>query len=193
MQAVVSIALAPIHNRPMRFRFVTCFLLMSSLMLGCAPAQEWRSVPLPALGLKASLPCKPDRAERSVELAGTEVEVLMQGCESGNNTFAVACATLVQPATAGAALNHWRAAVLAASKARDTHDTPFQPAGALGLPQSVRTRAIGALPNGGDMHMDAVWFSRVQGSTVRACHAMVYGPALTAAIADVFFDGLTLM
>ncbi len=149
-------------------------------------------MPLPALALRASLPCKPELAERSVELAGSTVDVVMQGCYAGDNTFAVACATLPQPATAGAALNHWRAAVLTAAQARDAHDRPFQPLGTLGLPQSVRTQAAGEMPGGGAMHLDAAWFSRVQGTTVRACHAMVYGPALTSATADVFFDGLVL-
>ncbi len=149
-------------------------------------------MPLPALGLQVSMPCKPERAERSVELAGTELSVTMQGCDAGGTTYAVACATLTQPERAGMTLTHWRAAVLAAAQARDLHDKAFQPAGALGLPQSLRTNATGLMPGGGSMHLEAGWFSRLQGDAVRACHIIAYGPELTQGVADVFFNGISL-
>lgn len=163
-----------------------------TLLAACSAALEWRTMPLPELGLEASLPCKPERAERRVELAGQDVEVLMQGCETKGITFALACATLDQPATAGQALAHWRAAVLAGGHARNAQDRPFQPPGALGLPQAVRTQAVGVLPGGGPMHMEGAWFARLEPQGVRACHAMVYGSELPGATADVFFEALAL-
>lgn len=166
--------------------------LFLALLTACSPALEWRMLPLPELGLEASLPCKPERAQRNVDLAGQTVEITMQGCEAAGNTFAVACAALDQPSSAGAALAHWRAAVLAAAQAKDAQDKPFQPDGSLGLPQSVRTRATGVLPTGGAMHMEAAWFARVQQNSVHVCHAMVYGSELPRAIADVFFEALVL-
>lgn len=174
----------------LRFRFAFAFLVAP--LTACSPSLEWRTLPLPELGLEASLPCKPDRAERSVELAGQAVRVVMQGCEAAGTTFAVACATLSDPASAGVALAHWRAAVLAAAQAQGAQDVPFQPAGALGLPQAVRTSATGTLPGGGAMRLQGAWFARVQGGEVHACHAMVYGAELPAATADVFFDALVL-
>lgn len=175
--------------------FVRLFLalcLLASALTACSPALEWRSLPLPDLGLEASLPCKPERAERSVDLAGQTVPMVMQGCEAAGVTFAVACATLTEPSTAGAALAHWRAAVLAAAQAQGAKDRPFQPAGALGLPQAVRTSAMGTLPGGGAMHLDAAWFARVQRGSIRACHAIAYGKDLPSATADVFFQALVI-
>ena len=170
--------------------FPICLVLVA--LAACSPTQEWRTLRLPALGLQASLPCKPERAERTVELAGAELRVVMQGCDAGSTTYAVACATLAQPERAGLTLTHWRAAVLAAAKARELRDQPFQPAGALGLPQSVRTSGSGVMPGGGPMHLEAAWFSRLKGDAVLACHAIAYGPELTSAVADVFFNGLTV-
>lgn len=166
--------------------------LLASGLVACSPALEWRSLPLPELGLEASLPCKPERAEHSVELAGQTVQMVMQGCEAAGVTFAVACATLVEPSSAGTALAHWRAAVLAAAQAHGVQDSAFQPTGALGLPQAVRTSATGTLPGGGSMHLEAAWFARVQKSDIRACHAMAYGKELPPTTADVFFQALVL-
>lgn len=176
----------------MFLRALLVFCLFSSGLAACGPALEWRSLPLPELGMQVSLPCKPDRVEHSVDLAGQSVQVVMQGCGASGLTFAVACAVLAEPSMAGAALAHWRAAVLAAAQARDAKDSPFQPAGGLGLPQAVRTSAMGRLPGGGAMQMQAAWFARVQHGAVHACHAMVYGSELPAATADAFFEALVL-
>lgn len=183
---------SPVHNRAMlTFRFLVLCALTAGLA-ACSPAQEWRSVKFEALGLQANLPCKPDRAERKVEMAGAELPVIMQGCDAGGTTYALACAPLAQPERAGLTLTHWRAAVLAAAQARELHEKPFLPAGALGLPQSLRTTGTGVMPGGGPMHLEAAWFSRLQGKAVLVCHAIAYGPELTPAVADVFFNGLTL-
>ena len=47
--------------------------------------------------VQASLPCKPDQVQRSVELAGAPVDLQMSGCEAGGATFAVACAAVQDP------------------------------------------------------------------------------------------------
>lgn len=169
---------------------LVCWMLAA--LAGCSQALDWRTIALPTVALQVSLPCKPERTERSVEIAGSSLQVVMHSCKAGAATFAVACATLAQPERAGMTLTHWRAAVLAAAQAREVHDQPFLPDGALGLPQSLRSTAMGALPGGAAIRVDGAWFARVQGDAVRACHALAYGPALTAPIADVFFNGLLL-
>lgn len=173
-------------------RAIYALCLLSGALAACSPALEWRSLPLPDLAMEASLPCKPERAERSVDLAGQPAQMVMRSCEAAGVTFALACAALAEPSRAGVALTHWRAAVLAAAQAQGARDQPFQPEGALGLPQAVRTSAAGSLPAGGAMQLQAAWFARVRGNAVHACHAMVYASELPAATADVFFDSLVL-
>lgn len=174
------------------------FGLATLLMVACSPALNWRSVSLPALGLAASLPCKPEHLEREIELAGHAAQVRMSGCTADGVTFALACADLVEPAQAGLALTHWRAAVLATLQAPPApqpgapQDLPFVPAGALAIPQSVRTVAQGHPPGGGRVAMQAVWFARVQGPSVQACHAVVYSAESRPEVADAFFAGLVL-
>ena len=187
----------PADNRAMFKSWI--FALLGVALAGCSPSLNWRSVPLEPLGLSASLPCKPDRIERSIELAGAPVQVHMAGCAADGATVAVACAALPPPALAGAALAHWRSAVLAALRAPPAgqagaaQDQPFVPTGALALPQSVRTRAQGQQPDGsGAAFMDAVWFARLQGTQLQACHAVVYSAQPRPDVADVLLTGLVL-
>ena len=174
-------------------------MLLPACLAACSPSLNWRSVPLQPLGLTASLPCKPERIERSIVLAGAPVQLHMAGCTADGATVAVACAVLPPPVLAGTALAHWRNAVLVALRAPPAgqagaaQDQPFVPAGALALPQSVRTRAQGQQPDGsGAAFMDAVWFARLQGAQLQACHAVVYSARPRPGVAEVLLDGLVL-
>jgi len=169
-------------------------VLLSLLWLaGCSPALNWRSVPLPEAALTITLPCKPDQATRTVELAGAPVELAMTGCEADGAMFAVSHAALADPSQAGAALTHWRAAVIAnLGLGATAADTPYAPAGVLPLPQSVRTVVQGQRPDGSAVSAQAVWFARAVGPQVRLYHAVVYTPKPRPDVADAFFAGLAL-
>lgn len=170
------------------------------MLAACSPTLDWRAVTLPGQGLQASLPCKPEQVQRSVELAGTPVDMHMSGCEADGATFAIACAVLQDPTQTGAALTHWRAAVLAGMQAPSEgeghagapQDTAFVPAGALDIPPSVRTEVQGRSPDGTGVAVQAVWFARVQGPRVQACHAIVMGAKPHREQASQFFAGLVL-
>jgi glucan biosynthesis protein len=165
------------------------------LLAGCSPALNWRTVPLPEAGLTITLPCKPDQATRTVELAGAPVALAMVGCDADGATFAVSHAALADPAQVGTALTHWRAAVLARlgpQAATSAADTPYTPRGALPLPQSLRTVAQGQRADGSAVTAQAVWFARAAGPEVRLFHAVVYSQKPRLEVADQFFAGLAL-
>jgi hypothetical protein len=63
-------------------------------LLGCTPAFNWRDVAFDGLPVSALLPCKPDRATRTVPLAGAPRQMVMAGCEAGGATFTVAVVTV---------------------------------------------------------------------------------------------------
>ena len=184
-------------NRPMiPCRVPLAGALAAGLLLAaCSPALNWRSVPWPEAAITATLPCKPDRATRTVELAGVPVEMSMVGCDADGATWAVSHVALADPARAGVALAHWRAAVVAQlgpDAAASARDTPFAPLGVLPLPQSVRTLAQGRRPGGGaPVHAQGVWFARAVGPQMRLYHAVVYAPQERAGAADTFFAGLS--
>ena len=115
---------------------------VAALMLAaCSPALNWRSVALDGAALTATLPCKPDHAVRTVEMAGLPVELAMAGCEADNATFAISHAALPDPARADTALAHWRAAALArVGAATVLSEQAFAPPGTLPLRHQARRR-----------------------------------------------------
>ncbi|MDD2546825.1 MAG: hypothetical protein PHI55_11165 [Burkholderiaceae bacterium] len=165
----------------------------AALLLGCSPALNWRSVAFEDAALTVTLPCKPERATRTVELAGTPTELAMVGCDADGATFAVSTLALAQPERAGETLTHWRTAALARmGAARTLSEVPFTPHGTLPLPPSVRLVAQGQRPGGGEVTAQAVWFARTVGSQVRLYHAVVYTDTPRPAVADTFFAGLEM-
>ena len=163
------------------------------LLVACSPALNWRSVPLDGAALTATLPCKPDHATRTVEMAGAPVELAMAGCEADNATFAVSSAGLPDPARADAALAHWRAAVLARVGATTVlSEQPFARPGMLPQPSSVRLVAQGRRADGTPVTVQGVWFARAVGPQVRLYHAVVYTAKPRPEVADAHFAGLAL-
>ena len=167
----------------------------SLLLMGCSPALNWRSVPLPEAALTVTLPCKPDQAARTVELAGMPVELSMVGCDADGATFAVSHVALEDPSKAGAALTHWRAAVLARLGpvgVGSAVDMPYAPVGVLPMAQSVCTVARGERPDGSSVTLQAVWFARAVGPHMRLYHAVAYTSQPRPEVVDAFFAGLAL-
>lgn len=184
-------------NRPMNWTTTRAVALPPLLWLlaGCSPALNWRSVPLPEAGITITLPCKPDQATRTVELAGGAAELSMAGCDADGATVAVSHAALADPSQAGAALRHWRAAVVAnlgAGAAATAVDTPYAPKGALPLPQSVRTVVQGQRADGRAVFAQGVWFARAAGGQMRLYHAVVYTDKPRPELADQLFAGMAL-
>ncbi|MDO8373390.1 MAG: hypothetical protein Q7T39_15795, partial [Polaromonas sp.] len=77
------------------------------LLTACNPVFNWREVRPDNTALSLLLPCKPDKAQRSVPLGGRPTELAMLGCDAGDATFAVAVATLDDAAQAAAVLAGW--------------------------------------------------------------------------------------
>lgn len=172
----------------------TAVACLALLLAACSPALNWRSVPVPEAGLAITLPCKPERAARDVDLGAGPGTLSMLGCEADGATFAVSHLLLDDPAQAGTTLARWREAVLAGMRAEAPTEpgAAFVPARALALPQSVRVAARGHAPGGAAVAADAVWFARLEGPHARLYHAVVYAPALRAEAAGAFFAGLAL-
>jgi hypothetical protein len=156
-------------------------------LAACTPTFNWREVGVEATPLKALLPCKPDQLERRLEFApGRELVVHALGCETGHATFAVLYTDLQQPSELGEALARWKSANMAASKATVRAETAFQPAGALGLPQSVQVHAEGQRVDGSVVQSQAAYFAR----GTQAFQAVIYAQRITTEMSEPFFAGL---
>lgn len=169
--------------------------MAAALLAACTPSLNWRNVSLPEADLTITLPCKPDNARRTVEIAGKPTELSMVGCEADGALFAVSHTVMADAALVGPALAQWRTAVIALmgdGAEAAAVNKPFALQGALVLPQSVRTVVQGRRPDGTPVVAQAVWFARASGPQVTLYHAVIYTDKARPELADPFFSGLKL-
>lgn len=168
---------------------LTAASLLPLLLAACNPVFNWREVRPDSTALTVLLPCKPDKARRSVPLGGRPTELAMLGCDAGDATFAVAVATLDDAAQAAAVLAGWQTATLANLKAAGGAQTsPLKLTGAAVLPPAVLVRASGQRADGRAVRSQAAYFS--QGRQV--FQAVIYADRIDPDVAETFFSSLKL-
>jgi hypothetical protein len=158
----------------------------STALAACSPTFNWREVRAEATGLKAMLPCKPDKATRSVSMAGQQVSLEALGCDAGGSTFAVLSAE-VAPGSVGEVLGQWKAATLASLHSNSAEEKPFRPPGALDLPQSLQVVASGRRADGSPVQGQAAYFARGR----HVFQAVIYADQLRPEVTEPFLSGLT--
>jgi hypothetical protein len=169
--------------RPMRFS-ISAVLALATLA-ACNPTFNWRDVRPDGTALSLLMPCKPDKAQKTVPLGGQPTELMLLSCDAGGVTFAVAVADVKDAAKTAATLAQWQSATLANIKA-----TPLTPGAALkltGLPSgAVLVKATGQRANGQAVSSRAAYFA--QGAQV--FQAVMYADKIAPDVADTFFSGL---
>ncbi len=159
--------------------------LATALLAGCTPALDWREVR--TAHSTAVFPCRPDRQERSLALAGRPVRMALLSCAADGSTFALAEADTGSADAVGPALAALKGAAMAnlgASAARPA--SAAEVAGATPNAESARLVLEGRLPDGSAATAHALFFCR---GTVVA-QATVFGARPAAEAAGTFFDGL---
>jgi hypothetical protein len=90
--------------------------LLAGCLLGvgaCTPALNWREVRWASSGLIGWLPCKPDQAQRTVELQGQPAQLSLMGCEADGMDFTLAQLDMPSALSAEQTQQAWKAASLA--------------------------------------------------------------------------------
>jgi hypothetical protein len=160
---------------------------MLVLLVGCAPALNWREWRAPGSTLVALWPCKPQQAERNVALAGRPVRLALVQCDADGATWALARADVGDPAQVGPALVALREAALAnigAGRAGD--DVAVQVPGATPNREARAFNATGRRPGGASVQLQVALFAH--GTTV--WQATVLAPQLDSEAAAIFFGAL---
>jgi hypothetical protein len=160
--------------------------LTAVLLPACSPTFNWRDVAVEPGGLRAMLPCKPEKGSREVPMAGSNVPLEILGCDTGGATFAILHADMKNAARAGEVLWQWRLATVANMRGTAAQDTPFTPAGATPLPQSAQVDAKGTRADGSSVESRAAYFAR--GSLV--FQAVIFSDHLVPEMTEPFFAGL---
>ena len=158
-------------------------LALCLLLGGCSPALNWRSVTLE--GLQATLPCKPDQAQRPVSLAGMELTLSMVGCEADGGLYAISHTRLAQGVQAQAVIDAWRMQALQAMGSTALPSTTPLPG--LGLrPALTVYQASGNNPRGQAVQARWTWVQRDRD----IYHWALYAPVIRAEMEEPFFDAL---
>jgi len=155
-------------------------------LAACSPTFNWREVRVEPTGLRAMLPCKPEKGSRPVSMGERSVDMHVVGCETGGATYAVMHADIGDAAGAGEVLQQWRAVTIKNMRGAVAKENPFVPPGATGLAQSTQFIAAGQRPDGSPVEGHAGYFAK--GS--RVFQAVVYAGKLKAEMTESFFSGL---
>jgi len=133
-------------------------LAIPMLSIACSPALNWRKVSLE--GLEVLLPCKPDRAERKVQLGALNAVLRMSGCEASGALYAISHVRVEDPTLREASKTAWRQATLAAMQVT---------AGTTAPPEADRPQAKternpeqieGKRPDGSGVQAQFVWLNK---------------------------------
>ncbi|MGC1174079.1 hypothetical protein [Polaromonas sp.] len=176
----------PPFMTPLTTRLLAAGLL---LLTACSPAFNWREVRPDNTALSLLLPCKPDKASRSVPLGGQPTELAMLGCDAGGATFAVGVATVKDTSQVAAALAGWQAATLANMKAAGAGQAaPLKVPGASVQPPALLVRATGQRANGSAVQSQAAYFAH----GAQVFQAVIYADSISPEVAETFFSSLKL-
>jgi len=162
-------------------------LALMAALSGCAPALDWREVRPGGSGVTALFPCRPEKRERAVRLAGADLRMQMHSCDAAGSTFSLAFVDAGEPGRVEPLL-----AALQASAATNIGGTPrtepFTPPGATPNPNSVLLRLQGRLPDGRTVTEQAAFFVR----GVRVYQATAIGETLPEEAMRSFFGAIKL-
>ncbi len=157
-------------------------------LVACTPTFDWRESRPEGSGVKMLFPCRPDRHERSVRLAGADALLRMHSCSAGRAVFSLSFADATEPNRVAAVLAQWRGSGEGNIGGTST-EQPLVVAGATPNPRSVLLRMEGHLPDGRRVVEQAAFFVR----GLRCYEAAVIGESLPADVAETFFAGITLL
>ncbi|QDL56339.1 hypothetical protein [Rhodoferax aquaticus] len=150
-------------------------------LVACSPTYNWRTVSLKQLSM--NLPCKPDRAERPVQLAGQTMVMSMAGCETGGAIFAVSHVQVNAVTQTRKVLEAWQIESLANLRAQVSAATPISqlpsPPGN-GLVPELNMTVRGQSPAGEPLQANLRWF--VRGAEVY--HVAVYAATIEPAVLE---------
>jgi hypothetical protein len=164
--------------------------LIALALTACSPAFNWREVRPENSRLSLLLPCKPDKAQKTVPLGGAPTTLFMLGCDAGGATFAVALAELGDAAKAAPVLAQWQSLTLANMKAAPASQEalPLKLPGATLQAPPTLVKALGQRADGTAVSGQAAYFA--QGAQV--FQVVMYATAIAPEVAETFFSSLKL-
>ena len=171
-------------------------------LTACYPAFNWREVRPERTAFSMLLPCKPEKAEKTVPLGGKPASLTLLACDAGDITFAVSVAEPDNSVDAAALLAQWQDATLGNMKAEPmgtdagaTRAEAIKIAGAAVQPAAVLVRALGQRADGRAVTGHAAYFAQpqygVQGARgPKLFQVVMYAEKIPPDVAETFFSSL---
>lgn len=167
-------------------------------MLACSPALNWREVPLGQVTVL--LPCKPDRAQRMVNLGPIQTSMQMAGCEAAGGLYAVSHVRLTDPSQVAGAQSAWQKASLSSMRSETVHHRSIKrsqtsvtqhqtTAGPLSANATLGVLIVQGTNNDGtQVQAQLAWLT----DGINLYHVAVYGAGLDPEHVDLLFSELKL-
>jgi hypothetical protein len=162
--------------------------LCAAALFACAPSLNWRETRPPGSGVAMLFPCRPDRQERTIQIAGAALRMQMYSCRAAGAEFSLVFADVAEPARVTPVLLALRAAAQANLDGASTAQ-PLALAGATPNEQSARMRIDGRLPDGRRIVEHAAFFAR----GLRVYQLTTLGESLDAEASDAFLDSIKVV
>ncbi|MCE9657159.1 MAG: hypothetical protein K8R60_01265 [Burkholderiales bacterium] len=171
----------------MRFALGWPALALLPALLACSPAFDWREVRPDGGDLTMLFPCRPEKRERTLALAGAELRMQLHSCEAAGAPFSLAVVDAGEPTRVEPLLAALKASA-AANIGGAAVAEPFSPPGATPNPASALLRLQGRLPDGRPVTEHAAFFVR----GLRVYQATAIGEALPDDAVKTFFAAIKL-
>lgn len=156
--------------------------LAALLSAGCAPELNWRELRFEEVGVSQLFPCRPVRQQRKLSLAGRQQVMVLQVCDAGGVTWALAHLQAADAGDVPALLEALAAAAQANLGAAPGAASPQAVPGATAHPASRRYRFAGRAPDG--RHLEAALLLYARGAVIVQLTAL--GPALSVEAVETF-------
>ncbi len=169
-----------------RARRRTGALAAGLLVAACSPASDWRELEVPGTTLAVRLPCKPDRQQRTVVVAGQPLAMSLQSCQAGDTTYGLATADVGDPARVDAVLTALAESARGAIGAPEPAVAAFAMPGVTPYRGDVRLRLAGRRPDGRAVEESLTLFAR----GTQVFQATALGEALPDSALAPFLEGL---
>ena len=159
---------------------------LSAALSSCTPALNWREVRPDGSGLEAVFPCRPDRHERRIALAGTSASMQMHVCQAAGLTFAISLVDVDVPDRVARAMAELRTLAVSNIGATDSTVASLQVPGMTPNPQAALLDARGRPAGAERLFLRAAFFSK----GLRIFQASVVGAEASVEAMQPFFAGL---